>query len=516
MDHKAPQLVLGLDVGSQSLSGVVIDLDSAEKVGSISLDYRNDSRLAGRGLRGDYLVPPRVPGEADQPPELYLAALDALLGDLRDSGLPMGQVVAINWSGQQHGHVYLNREAAGKIAGLRNADAVGKPLVEHLAGGYAYGTAPIWMTANTTRQAAHVREQVGGREAMVRLSGSDAPLRFTGAVVRRVGEQFPEAYRDTATIHLISSFIPAVLSGRSAVPIDTGNACGMSLMDYFAKAWSPELLRATAHRLPGGQRALKSKLPKLAAPDTIVGKIAAYFVEKFGFSSTTQIVAGSGDNPQAKVLVDGDLLSLGTSFVFMVATDGQTVDLDGMANAMYDGLGRPFMFGCRTNGALVWDAVRAQYGYQKDEYGPGEAALQATPPGSCLVFDQPKPESFPPSGIVPRTHIAPAASSFASDYAGVIESSLAAVYVHSRGFMRPSTQPLFVTGGASSSPEILRRVAAIWNRPVVAVDKAGPALGAALAGASAWCQSQQVPLDLGRLRDSFLKGGEPIAPGRMT
>jgi hypothetical protein len=48
-------------------------------------------------------------------------------------------------------------------------------------------------------------------------------------------------------------------------------------------------------------------------------------------------VAGSGDNPQSKVQVAGDLLSLGTSFVNMTSTDGKVIDKSGLANAMYDG-----------------------------------------------------------------------------------------------------------------------------------------------------------------------------------
>ena len=136
--------------------------------------------------------------------------------------------------------------------------------------------------------------------------------------------------------------------------------------------------------LPGGSEGLLAKLPELAPPDSIVGNIAVYFVEKYGFSQECSIVAGSGDNPQAKVPVAGDLLSLGTSFVNMVSTDGETLDPEGFANAMYDGIGRPFMFGCRTNGAMVWDAVRNHYGLSKEEYEPAEAALRDVSPPDNL------------------------------------------------------------------------------------------------------------------------------------
>ena len=89
-------------------------------------------------------------------------------------------------------------------------------------------------------------------------------------------------------------------------------------------------------------------------------------------------------------------LNLDTSLVNMVSTDGKTLDTNGFANAMYDGVGRPFMFGCRTNGTMVWDQLRAMYGMEKEEYGPAEEVLQQAPVAHYMVFWQPKNESFPP------------------------------------------------------------------------------------------------------------------------
>jgi xylulokinase len=367
------------------------------------------------------------------------------------------------------------------------------------------------MTANTVAQTNHVREAVGGKTEMIERSGSDAPLRFTGAVIRRVAEQSARDYAATEKIQLISSFIPAVLSGNASAPMDTGNGCGMSLMNYRNKAWDTELLAATAYGLPGGTEALLAKLPELTSPDSIVGNIALYFVERHGFSEECAIIAGSGDNPQAKVPVAGDLLSLGTSFVNMVSTDGDTLDPEGFANAMYDGINRPFMFGCRTNGAMVWDAVRNNYGLAKEEYAPAEAALRAAAPGQFMTFWQPKTESFPVSGAFDLIR-ATAQPTLAEDYTGIIETSLAAVYVYSAVFTKQTRAPLFVTGGATDSPEIMRRVAGIWNRPTLPVEKGGAALGAAVAGVKALYDAANESFDIEAFSASVLKRGEPIQP----
>ena len=512
--NKNQRLALGLDSSTQSLSAVVIDIDTAEKCFEHSLDYRADARLNQFGIGEDYILPPREEGEAEQPPLMYLASLDALFVDMREAGVPLESIRLINTSGQQHGHVYLNRDAAALFAQLANVQTTGEDtpdLQALLKDAFAYPNAPIWMTANTVAQTDAVRNGVGGKAEMINLSGSDAPLRFTGTVVRRVGEQFPEHYAATAKVQLISSFIPAVLTGNANVPIDYGNGCGMSLMNYRLRTWDPALLGATAHGLSGGVEALQSKLPVLTRPDSVVGNLAAYYIEKYGFDERCAVIAGSGDNPQAKVPVAGDLLSLGTSFVNMVSTDGDTLDPEGFANAMYDGINRPFMFGCRTNGAMVWDAVRNNYGLAKEEYVPAEAALKQTARGQSMTFWQPKTESFPVSGAFDLIR-ANAQPTLAEDYTGIIETSLAAVYVYSAVFTKQTQAPLFVTGGATDSPEIMRRVAGIWNRPTLPVEKGGAALGAAVAGVKALHDAENEPFDIETFSASVLKRGEPIQP----
>jgi xylulokinase len=511
----AKNLSLGLDSSTQSLTAVLVDIDDGSVIYERSLNYAKDDRLNGFGINHtEYICPPREEGEAEQPPQMYLASLDALFADMKADGVDMGAVRVINDSGQQHGHVYLGPKALDLLAKL-NADVSGsRDLVDIVGSCFSYGTAPIWKTSNTGNQADDLRRAAGGKDEMIRLTGSDSPLRFTGAVIRRVGQQFPSVYDNTATVQLISSFIPAVLTGNSRVPVDFGNGSGTSLMDYEEKEWSEKLVSAAADGLPGGATALVAKLPELVSPDSVVGSIARYFVDRYGFSDTCRVAAGSGDNPQTKVLVAGDLLSLGTSFVNMVSTDGSAYDLDGYANGMYDGLGRPFMIGCRTNGAMVWDGVRTMHGLGEGDFGPADGSLAETPLGKHLFLWQPDNESFPVSGTIEPTRIDYDEPSLAADYAGAIESALGLVYLYSRGFAAEGggSDPISVTGGVTKVPEILRRVAAIWNRPVVTIGTVGAALGAAVAGAGSLAKYEGVTFDSDALSTSVLPRGAAVSP----
>jgi xylulokinase len=503
---------LGLDISTQSISAVVLDMEALSVVREYSLDYCRDSRLNYFGIRQeDYILPLETGGEANQPVAMFLAALDALFSDLKKDLNP-ADIAVINTSGQQHGHVYLNNDSPALFRKLQDENSARSDLATILTGSLAWDAAPIWLTSNTAEQAAFIREHAGGKERVIDISGADIPLRFTGVVIRHTGQTRPDIYRRTAAIQLISSFIPAVLTGNPRVPADYGNACGTALMDYRAKQWSEKLLAAVGEGLPGGKEALRAKLPDIAAPDSVVGEIAAYFVEKYGFSPSCKIIAGSGDNPQSKVLVTGDLLSLGTSIVNMVSTDGKTLDMNGYASAMYDGLGRPFMFGTRTNGVMVWDRLRAMYGFEKKDYAPAEAALKETPVGQNILFWQPRNESFPPSGTIDITRIGDYNPSLGTDYGALVETTLAAVYHYSKGFTRQTDNPLHVTGGAGHSPEILRRVAAIWDRPVIAIEAGGAALGAAVAGACVFLKAEGETVEAEEYTSHLLRTEDVIYP----
>jgi xylulokinase len=510
--------VLGIDASTQSLSAVLLDSQSGEILWNRSLAYRDDARLAGFGFEHDtMIIPAREPGEAEQPPRLFVAALEALFADLKAAGFDCAAIRAINTSGQQHGHVYLNESAKAAFARLHDAQSSSDTLLALLGGSFAYGGAPIWKTANTAAEAQHIRAAVGGKAAIIELTGSDIPLRFAATVHRKLALRYPQAYADTRHILQISSFVPAILAGDCTIPIDFGNACGTGLMNYRQRQWDARVMEAVAGDLPGGAAALAAKLPAIAHPLAACGRVAAYFQVKYGLSADCQVIAGSGDNPQSKVLAVGDLLSLGTSFVYMISSPDGGVDAAGTANAMYDGLGRPFNFGCRTNGALAWDRLRLRHGLGAKDYAACDAALEGVAPGSLMRFWHPDTESFPVVAAHPepvRMDAGPA--DFAHDYAAVVDSSLGLVYRYGMKIAgaaaSSSQQAMSVCGGPSTSAGIMRRIAAIWNRPAIQAGQAGAALGAAVAAAVALVADGERDALAEKLRQAIFAGKAVVAP----
>ncbi len=213
------RLSLGLDLSTQSISAVLIDIDSREIIFQYTLDYQQDARLKKYGIQGqNYILPPKNEGEANQPPKMFLAALEAIFADMKAKGLPMRDILVCNTSAQQHSHAYISRQARQIFGRLNIPGNTKSNLVTILDGCFALNIVPTWMTSDTTKQADSIRNFVGGKETMIKLSGSNSPARFTGAIIRKIAEQFPEAYQNTEYIHLLSSLVPAVLTGNSRVP----------------------------------------------------------------------------------------------------------------------------------------------------------------------------------------------------------------------------------------------------------------------------------------------------------
>jgi len=193
-------LSLGIDVSTQSISAVVLDMETRSVVWEYSLDYCRDTRLNTFGIRSeDYILPPESEGEANQPVSLFLSALDALFDDLKRD-VDLSDIAVINTSGQQHGHVYLNEHATDLFGKLIDRESGQSDLNSLLKSSLAWDKAPIWMTSDTSKQAEFIRDHVGGKRRMIELSGADAPLRFTGIVVRKIGQKL--GIKDTAIINL--------------------------------------------------------------------------------------------------------------------------------------------------------------------------------------------------------------------------------------------------------------------------------------------------------------------------
>ena len=172
------RLFLGLDSSTQSLSAIVIDYDARRIVSENSLGF--DKMLPHYRTRNGTLRS-SDPLVVHSPPLMWVEALDVLFGQMKNDGVPLGEIIAVSGSGQQHGSVYLNDRAAGALGRLNPA----KGLAENLSGIFSRSTSPIWMDSSTSVECAEIREKLGGIKATAQQTGSDTFERFTGPQIRK-------------------------------------------------------------------------------------------------------------------------------------------------------------------------------------------------------------------------------------------------------------------------------------------------------------------------------------------
>ena len=470
------KLFLGLDSSTQSVSAVVIDCDSRKVVYDKSLNF--DKALPQYGTQNGVL-PNADPLVKHSSPLMWAEALDLLFAEMKKDGVALGDILAISGSGQQHGSVYLNDQAAGVLATLDPK----KSLVENLKGVFARKTSPIWMDSSTAGECAEIRKKLGGIKATATATGSDTFERFTGPQIRKFYKTEPEAYAQTAGIALVSSFMASLLAGKIA-PIDHGDGAGMNLMDIQKKVWHPDALAATAPDL-------QKKLPPLAESWKVVGTVSPYFVKKYGVNPNAQTIAWSGDNPCSVIglgLIKAGMvaISLGTSDTYFGSMKQCQTDAHGEGHVFGSPTGDYMTLICFKNGSLAREKIRDAYGIK--DWKKFGAALTATKPGGNGGILLPWFEAE----IVPRVN-RPGIHRFdldekdaAVNCRAIVEGQMMSMRLHSQ-WMKVAPDCIYATGGASQDSPILQIMADVMNCRVLRIEVAkSAALGAALRAAHGW------------------------------
>ncbi len=481
---------LGIDVGTQSLTALVVDVPAVEapaarppgasvtepadrasgSVARAAVHY--DTELSRWGTVHGQL-PADDPSVGRVPPGMWVEALDLALERLGRE--VCGSVRGVSVSGQQHGSVYLGKGAARALAELSPDSS----LAEQVAPMLSHSEAPIWTDSSTGRECEEIRRALGGRRATAELTGSDAFERFTGPQIRRVARTAPEEWARTEHVCLVSSFVTSLLAGKVA-PIDHGDGSGMNLLDIRTLDWSPAAARATAPDL-------MRRLPPTCAPSAIVGRVAPWLVARHGLPSSARVIAGSGDNPCSLAGVGvrspGEaVLSLGTSDTWFGLLEELAVDPEANSHVFIAPSGHPMSLICFRNGSLAREAVRDRHGLDWDGF---DAALRSTPPGNDGMMMLPwfEPEIVPrvaEPGVHRFGGLRDAPEHAARNCRAVVEGQFLSMRLNSE-WMAIRPRRVIATGGGSRNRELLQVAADVFGCPVESLNLSdGAALGAAL------------------------------------
>ena len=381
--------------------------------------------------------------------------------------------------------MYWKKGARAALGGL---SAAAGPLAAQLAGAFSVGESPIWMDSSTGAQCAALEKALGGAQAVASATGSRAYERFTGNQIAKVAQTQAAAFAATERVSLISSAMCSLLLGDYA-PIDRSDGCGMNLLDVRSFEWHDKALAQV-----GEPAAVAARLGPVAPSHTVVGGIARYFVDAYGFAPGCKVVAWSGDNPCSVAGLGlrnpGDVaVSLGTSDTMFGITAAPTPGVEGhiFCNPV-DPQSYMAML-CYKNGSLTRERVRDAVA--KGSWDAFGALLAASKPGNGgqIGFFVDAPEITPALKAGVRRFGAggkrvAAFDSPAAEARAVLEGQFLSMRVHGESIGLTNPKRVIATGGASNNAAVLQVLSDVLGAPVfVAAQSDSASLGAAFRAA---------------------------------
>ncbi|MBD3224544.1 MAG: hypothetical protein GF313_07430 [Caldithrix sp.] len=471
---------LGIDVSTQSLKGVCINLHKSAVEYTHSIHYDED--LPGYGTRNG-VIPSQQISVSESNPNMWIDGLNALFRHMKKTGPDLQSIAAISVSGQQHGLVTLDE--AGELTRKRSK---------------------LWNDASTDEECRLLTKAIGGQKEMIAEIGNTQRTGYTAGKIFHLYRHEKSAAEKTQTFFLVHNFINWYLTGGKAGGkrvMEPGDVSGMALRHPAKQKWSERICATISDNLT-------NKLPPVLPADQPIGLISNNLVKAFGFSENCIIDAGCGDNMYSSVgtgnIEPGMVsISLGTSGTAYTILDEPWVDPQGEIALFSDSTGRYMPLLCVSNMANGYVDFLKQKGYTHQSFA---TILQQTQPGNegRLLFPWYESERTPD-----LPHAVPVYWGFKQD--DFDDATLARALIEGHvlnlydGYRRMPVQSseIRLTGGLSNSDAWCQTIADIFANEVVPVKGEGAAIGAALHAAWVYQKENENTNDLKNLCQQFVQ-----------
>jgi len=236
---------IGIDVGSQSIKGCLLDPDG-------------DVVAVGRAACA---MSHPASGWAEQDPAEWHAGLASVVHEmLRRAGV----------AGREVGQLGL----ACQVDGVIPVDADLRPLRDAI----------IWLDRRATAESTTLLEEVGER-ALFELTGLNCDASHTAPKMMWLRDHEPELYAEARSLPAVGGYLVGWLTGE--VVLDHANASSTLLYEVGAGAWSERLAQAAGIEM--------DLLPEIQDSTAVAGGLTAAAAEQLGLTTGCEVVVGTGD-----------------------------------------------------------------------------------------------------------------------------------------------------------------------------------------------------------------------------
>ena len=240
------QLLMGIDIGTQSTRAALLDLDGRV--------------IASAGTPQEMQTP--RPGWAEQDPQIWWDNAAAnIKRTINRAEVSPQQILGVGVSGQMHGTVPISADAELLSHGVQ-----------------------LWCDKRSAELVEGFESKPEAASAY-RIAGSPPVANWFGFKIKWLQVHEPDVYDRTWKFILPKDFINFQLTGEVAT--DYSEASGSFLMDANTKAWSQVLIDQVG--IDGG------RLPALYASSEVIGRVTSRAAELTGLAEGTPVVAGAGD-----------------------------------------------------------------------------------------------------------------------------------------------------------------------------------------------------------------------------
>lgn len=337
-------LTIGVDIGTASSKGVLVDATSGEVIATAVRLHRVDTPH---------------PGWFEMNGEIWWKEFIEITQELlaaRDKQRPASPVSSVGVSGM--GPCVLLTEAD---------DTPVRPAI-------LYG-----VDTRASNQVRRMTEELG-TDRIAKVGGSHLSSQAAGPKIVWVRENEPDAWSRAERLYMPATYLVRHLTGRYVLDHQSASQC-TPLYDIEAAQWDATLWSAYAAPLI---------MPDLAWAQEIIGHITAEAAAATGLTEGTPVTAGTIDAWSEAISVDahspGDLMVMYGSTMFLIATQTEVVRHPSMWTTAGAFTGtRNLAGGLATSGALTqWISDLTGQSFTEllaaaSEVGPGANGLLMLP-----------------------------------------------------------------------------------------------------------------------------------------
>lgn len=244
-------LVIGLDVGSQSIKGILVDGDGVERAGA-------STALSMSHPRG---------GWAEQDPHHFEEGIASVIRRLLSNAKCNGADVRV---------LSLACQVDGMVALSPSGEAIGNAI--------------IWLDRRADVQASEMAASVG-KERLFEITGLVPDASHSGPKILWLRDNDVERFTSAMAFPPVAGYLLHRLTGRLA--LDHANASSSMLYDLRSRSWSDELLSTF------GLQA--SQLGEILSAGEVAGTLSARAAAELGLSQACAILVGTGDEHAASI-----------------------------------------------------------------------------------------------------------------------------------------------------------------------------------------------------------------------